>query len=53
MLCKYKLRKITVLFSDETANNKNPLSQDDEMCRGSSKYDILSNVTPFICLFFF
>jgi len=34
MLCKYKIRKVTVLLSDEEiANKKSPLSQHDEMCR--------------------
>jgi len=34
MLCKYKLRIVTVLFYDEEiANKKNSLSQHDEMCR--------------------
>jgi len=34
MLCKYKLRNVTVLFTDEEiANKKSPFSQHDEMCR--------------------
>jgi hypothetical protein len=34
MLCKYKLRNITVLFDDEDiANKKNSLSQHDKTCR--------------------
>jgi hypothetical protein len=34
VLCKYKIRKVTVLFSvEEMANKKNSLSQHDEMCR--------------------
>jgi len=34
MLCNYKLRKATVLFSDEEiSNKKNPLLQQYGMCR--------------------
>jgi hypothetical protein len=34
MLCKYKIRKVEVLFADEElTNKKNPLLQHDEMCR--------------------